>query len=158
MGRTRAPTARPSVARKTTPTQTDDNKRQRFSAHPVLFLVGVVVVLYFVYQHIEKLRELGAVQAQIAEMQQNITLGQQSTLDLQAKLSYASSDEYVVQVARGELGYIQDGDEVYVLLDAPSADVEILPTASPTELEEDSFRPLDWSWWQSLFQWDGQAE
>ena len=129
-----------------------DERRQRHPAYPALLLLAVVVGLYFLFQHVEQLRELTAVHAQVAEMRQNIALGHQNTLDLDAELRYATSEEYVVQMARGELGYIKEGDEVYILLDAPDAQVESLPTALPTDVEDDSFRPLDWSWWQSLFQ------
>ena len=136
----------------------EPGRRQRHPAYPALLLLGVVVGLFFVFQHVEQLRELVAVQAQVAAMRQDIALGQQNTLDLQAELRYASSDEYVVQMARGELGYIQEGDEVYVLLDAPAVEVEALPTATPAEMEGDSFRPLDWAWWQSLLQQGGPAQ
>ena len=129
-----------------------DVRRQRHPAYPALLLLAVVVGLYFVFQHVEQLRELSAVQAQVAEMRQNIALGQQSSLDLEAQLRYATSDEYVVQMARGELGYIQAGDEVYILLDQPAARVGRPPAAPPPVVEEDSFRPLDWRWWQSLIQ------
>ena len=129
-----------------------DARRQRPQSYPALLLLGAVVGLYFVFQHVEQLRELATVRAQVAEMQRNITLGHQGTLDLQAELRYATSDEYVVQMARGELGYIQDGDEVYILLGAPTAKVESLPTASPADVEDNAFRPLERSWWQSLLQ------
>ena len=129
-----------------------DVRRQRHPAYPALLLLAVVVGLYFLFQHVEQLRELSAVQAQVAEMRQNIALGEQNTLDLEAQLRYATSDEYVVQMARGELGYIQEGDEVYILLDQPAARVGIAPVAPTPVVEEDSFRPLDWAWWQSLFQ------
>ena len=127
-----------------------DVRRQRHPAYPALLLFAVVVGLYFVFQHVEQLRELSAVQAQVAEMRQNIALGQQSSLDLEAQLRYATSDEYVVQMARGELGYIQEGDEVYILLDQPAARVGSPPAAPTPVVEEGSFQPLDWSWWQSL--------
>ena len=130
----------------------NDVRRQRHPAYPALLLLTVVVGLYFVFQHVEQLRELRAVQAQVAEMRQNIVLGQQSSLDLEAQLRYARSDEYVVQMARGELGYIQEGDEVYILLDQPAARVGSPPAAPTPAVEEDSFRPLDWRWWQSLIQ------
>ena len=129
-----------------------DVRRQRHPAYPALLLLAVVVGLYFLFQHVEQLRELSAVQAQVAEMRQNIARGEQSTLDLEAQLRYATSDEYVVQMARGELGYIQEGDEVYILLDQPAARVGIAPAAPTPVVEEDSFRPLDWAWWQSLIQ------
>jgi len=128
-----------------------DARRQRHSAFPALLLLAAVVGLYFIFQHVDQLRELTAVQAQIAEMRRNITLGQQSTLDLQAQLRYATSDEYVVQMARGELGYVQEGDEVYILLGVPAAAVESTPASAPAAAE-DAFRPLEWSWWQSLLQ------
>ena len=129
-----------------------DARRQRHPAYPALLLLAVVVGLYFLFQHVEQLRELSAVHAQVAEMRQNIALGHQNTLDLEAELRYATSDEYVVQMARGELGYIKEGDEVYILLDKPTAQVENPSTTLPAEVEDDSFRPLDWNWWQSLFQ------
>ncbi len=129
-----------------------DARRQRHPAYPALLLLAVVVGLYFLFQHVEQLRELSAVHAQVAEMRQNIALGHQNTLDLEAELRYATSDEYVVQMARGELGYIKEGDEVYILLDKPAAQVENTSTTLPAEVEDDSFRPLDWNWWQSLFQ------
>ena len=129
-----------------------DARRQRHPAYPALLLLAVVVGLYFLFQHVEQLRELSAVHAQVAEMRQNIALGHQNTLDLEAELRYATSDEYVVQMARGELGYIKEGDEVYILLDKPAAQAENTSTTLPAEVEDDSFRPLDWNWWQSLFQ------
>ena len=129
-----------------------DARRQRHPAYPALLLLAVVVGLYFLFQHVEQLRELSLVHAQVAEMRQNIALGHQNTLDLEAELRYATSDEYVVQMARGELGYIKEGDEVYILLDKPGAQVENTSTILPAEVEDDSFRPLDWNWWQSLFQ------
>ena len=129
-----------------------DVRRQRHPAYPALLLLAVVVGLYFLFQHVEQLRELSAVQAQVAEMRQNIARGEQSTLDLEAQLRYATSDEYVVQMARGELGYIQEGDEVYILLDQPAARMGIAPAAPTPVVEEDAFRPLDWAWWQSMFQ------
>ncbi len=129
-----------------------DVRRQRHPAYPALLLLAVVVGLYFLFQHVEQLRELGAVHAQVAEMRQNIALGHQNTLDLEAELRYATSDEYVVHMARGELGYIKEGDEVYILLEKPAAQVENTPTTLLADVEYDSFRPLDWSWWQSLFQ------
>ena len=129
-----------------------DIRRQRHPAYPALLLLGVVVGLYFLFQYVEQLRELSAVQAQVAEMRQNIALGEQNSLDLEAQLRYATSDEYVVQIARGELGYIQEGDEVYILLDRPAARAGSPPAAPSPVVEEDSFRPLDWAWWQSLFQ------
>jgi len=129
-----------------------DVRRQRHPAYPALLLLAVVVGLYFMFQHVEQLRELSAAQAQVAEMRQNIALGQQSSLDLEAQLRFATSDEYVVQMARGELGYIQQGDEVYILLDPPAARAGSPPAAPTPAVEEDSFRPLDWSWWQSLIQ------
>ena len=130
----------------------DGVRHQRYPPYPVLLLLGAVVGLFFVFQHVEQLRELAAARAQNAEMRRIITLGHQNTLNLQAELRYATSDEYVVQMARGELGYIQDGDEVYILLNAPAGEVESLPTASPADAADDSFRPLDWNWWQSLLQ------
>ncbi len=129
-----------------------DARRPRHPAFPALLLLSAVVGLYFIFQHVDQLRELTAVQAQIAEMRRNIALGQQNTLDLQAQLRYATSDEYVVQMARGELGYVQDGDEVYILLGVPDAAVESAPPAAPAAAADDAFRPLDWSWWQSLLQ------
>ncbi len=129
-----------------------DVRRQRHPAYPALLLLAVVVGLYFLFQHVEQLRELGAVHTQVAEMRQNIALGHQNTLNLEAELRYATSDEYVVHMARGELGYIKEGDEVYILLEKPAAQVENTPTTLPAAVEYDSFRPLDWSWWQSLFQ------
>ncbi|MCY3900604.1 MAG: septum formation initiator family protein [Caldilineaceae bacterium] len=129
-----------------------DVRRQRHPAYPALLLLAVVVGLYFLFQHVEQLRELSAVQAQVAEMRQNIALGEQNTLDLEAQLRYATSDEYVVQMARGELGYIQEGDEVYILLDEPAARLGSPPAEPPSVVEEESFRPLDWAWWQSLIQ------
>ena len=129
-----------------------DARRQRHPAFPALLLLAAVVGLYFIFQHVDQLRELTAVQAQIAEMRRNITLGQQSTLDLQAQLRYATSDEYIVQMARGELGYVQDGDEVYILLGVPAAAVASSSPAAPAAAEEDAFRPLEWNWWQSLLQ------
>ena len=129
-----------------------DARRQRHPAYPALLLLAVVVGLYFLFQHVEQLRELSLVHAQVVEMRQNIALGHQNTLDLEAELRYATSDEYVVQMARGELGYIKEGDEVYILLDRPAAQVENPSTTLPAEVEDDSFRPLDWNWWQSFFQ------
>ena len=138
------------LTRVTTAPNPEDLRRQRPAVYPALLLFGLVIGLYFVFQHVEQLRELTAVRAQVADMRQNIILGEQNSLELQAELHFAASDAYVVQTARSELGFIQDGDEVYVLLGDPATEAAGPQAQTPALAAEDPFRPLDRSWWRSL--------
>lgn len=130
-----------------------NKKRERASAYSLLLLFGLLIGLYFVFQYVDLLRELVSVQAQIAETQEFVRQSEQNNLDLAAELRYAASEEHVAEVARGELGYIQEGDDVYVLLDSvhPTEQTQAPASVAP-QAQSDSFRPFEWNWWQSVFQ------
>jgi cell division protein FtsB len=119
------------------------------------WLVGLLLILFFLLNYLERVNDLLAVQGKITAMEQEVQWAQQWNLQLQDELNYYASPEYVEEMARAELGYIQPGDDVLVVLEAaPSSS----PASEPVSAQEalGTQRPtrttlFSLEWWQWLF-------
>lgn len=117
-------------------------------------VVGLLLILFFLLNYLDRVNDLLAVEGQITAMQQEVQWAQQWNLQLQDEFNYYASPEYVEEMARSELGYIQPGDDVLVVLEATSSS----PSAEPVETMATRMnRPSDQAtlfsleWWQWLF-------
>ncbi|MEZ4836976.1 MAG: hypothetical protein R2873_34115 [Caldilineaceae bacterium] len=83
-------------------------------------------------------------------MEREIELAEQWNLQLKNDLGYYASREYVEEIARSELGYMQPGDDVLVVLGTePEADSST-QTLSPAQVAASMTEPATFSraWWQ----------
>jgi cell division protein FtsB len=118
-------------------------------------LVGLLLILFFLLNYLDRVNDLLAVQGKITAMQQEVQWAQQWNLQLQDELNYYASPEYVEEMARAELGYIQPGDNVLVVLEAATSSS---PASEPVSAQEalGTQRPNETTlfsleWWQWLF-------
>ena len=119
------------------------------------WLVGLLLILFFLLNYLERVNDLLAVQGKITSMEQEVQWAQQWNLQLQDEVNYYASPEYVEEMARAELGYVQPGDDVLVVLEAaPSSP----PAREPVSAQEalGTQRPngttlFSLEWWQWLF-------
>jgi cell division protein FtsB len=121
-------------------------------------VVGLLMILFFLLNYLDRVTDLLAVQGKITAMQQEVQWAQHWNLQLQDEFNYYASPEYVEEMARAELGYVQPGDNVLVVLEAPSS---ASSTSAPIMAEEVAGvqrpeRPARMAlfsreWWQWLF-------
>ncbi|MBX2999002.1 MAG: septum formation initiator family protein [Caldilineaceae bacterium] len=118
-------------------------------------IVGILMILFFVLNYLDRVNDLLAVQGKIAAVQQEVRWAQQWNLQLRDEFNYYASAEYVEEMARAELGYIQPGDNVLVVLEAPLSE----PSLSDPIVEAEALGPeriermalFSLEWWQWLF-------
>jgi cell division protein FtsB len=118
-------------------------------------IVGLLMILFFLLNYLDRVNDLLAVQGKISAMQQEVQWAQQWNLQLQDEFNYYASPEYIEEMARAELGYVQPGDNVLMVLKAPSPAPS---THAPVLVEavDDGQRPeqmalFSLEWWQWLF-------
>ncbi|MBP8000505.1 MAG: hypothetical protein V9G20_09665 [Candidatus Promineifilaceae bacterium] len=81
-------------------------------------------------------------------LQQELTAEMTRQVELQATLSYVQSDAYIAAYARGEGGYVQNGEKRVVIM--PVAAVPD-PTPMPTPTPDPALQAQPWqAWWQLL--------
>lgn len=130
-------------------------KRERIESAPrVSFwaIVGLLLLLLFLLNYLDRVNELMSVQSNVSAMEQEIDLAQQWNLQLKNELSYYASREYVEEIARSELGYVQPGDDVLVVLSTgdESSTTDEGATVSNKQATALSVEPVFFSraWWQ----------
>ena len=122
------------------------------------WVFALLLGLFFLFNYLDRINELISVQAEIGELEQDVERMEQWNLQLQDELRYYASPEYVDEIARSELGYIQPGDEVFVVLseDDQTSSLANLGqsatggVAAPPE-ETGAFSFFDLDRWSALF-------
>lgn len=133
-------------------------RKETFSRFSFWGVVGLLMILFFLLNYLDRVNDLLAVQGKITAMQQEVQWARQWNLQLQDEFNYYASAEYVEEMARAELGYVQPGDKVLVVLEAPSS----APSTNAPDLAEQVAgverpeRPAQMAlfsleWWQWLF-------
>ncbi|MCB0114796.1 MAG: septum formation initiator family protein [Caldilineaceae bacterium] len=128
-------------------------KRDRSESAPLLRLgtiVGLLLLLLFFLNYLDRVNELVTIQGSVSAMEREIELAEQWNLQLKNDLGYYASREYVEEIARSELGYMQPGDDVLVVLGTePEADSST-QTLSPAQVAASMTEPATFSraWWQ----------
>ncbi len=134
--------------------QRDQNDERARSS--VILIATVLVVLAFLFSYTERTAQLFSVRAQLTRHQDDIAWAKQWNLQLQDELHYYQSPEYVAEIARSELGFVQPGDDVYVVLPDPNQTaarstaaetLSLAPAASDTQRSS----PLSIEWWYAIF-------
>jgi cell division protein FtsB len=132
------------------------NNQRTETKYSVILVVGLLVALFFLSGYLERTSELLAVQAQVAVFQRDIDSARQWNLQLKNDLAYYASDEYVAEIARSELGYVQPGDDVFVVLEKSPGSVgkaapEQSEQATSPAAEASPLSPFELRWWYELF-------
>lgn len=125
------------------------------SNRSVLLLIGLALVLFFVFSYLERINELINVRAQVESLQSDIAQAEQRKAELEAAKEEVAGATYVGETARAELGLIQPGDDPFVILGQDAQSVEAkgegqqtAPSAPPGTGGKGIFDP---AWWRALF-------
>jgi cell division protein FtsB len=133
------------------------NSQRTEKKYSFILVVGLILGLFFLSGYLERVGELLSAQAQVTAFQQDIDSAKQWNLQLKDDLVYYASPEYVSEIARSELGYVQPGDDVFVVLDAGATRSQEVAVSESSESEassgaiEAALSPLDARWWYGLF-------
>jgi cell division protein FtsB len=118
-------------------------------------IVGLLLVLFFLLNYLDRVNDLLAVQGKIEAVQQEVQWAQQWNLQLEDELNYYASPEHVEEMARAELGYVQPGDNVLVVLEAapsaPSTNAPIVAEEVAGVQRPERMALFSLEWWQWLF-------
>ncbi len=134
-------------------------KRDRSESMPRISfwtIIGLLLLLVFLLNYLDRVNNLMTARASVSAMEQEVELAQQWNGQLKAELSYYASREYVEEIARSELGYVQPGDDVLVVLSPQdeTAAEPALPLGTGDESSSGGAEPSPLSvvWWQSWLQ------
>jgi cell division protein FtsB len=133
------------------------NNQRTEKKYSFILVVGLILGLFFLSGYLERVGELLSAQAQVTAFQQDIDSAKQWNLQLKDDLVYYASPEYVAEIARSELGYVQPGDDVLVVLNASATRSQDVAVSESSESEaspgtvEATLSPLDARWWYGLF-------
>ncbi len=112
----------------------------------VAVFAGIFILILFVIEFNSRLEELNRLNKQRDEIRAFATQAMQTQVVLQTQVAYAASTEAVVDWARTDGHYMQEGDQPVIPVEMPgSAPIIIetpIPTATPMQ---------NWEVWRALF-------
>ena len=108
----------------------------------LLWTLVLSLFLLFVVSYAGRLAAKTYLEGALARQVVALEAAKQHQQVLQQQLAYVQSDAYIEEVARNELGMVQPGDELLVVVEAPSHSVTEGEVAPTTVLE-----PPFWQEW-----------
>ncbi|MFN8411998.1 MAG: hypothetical protein U0Z26_06385 [Anaerolineales bacterium] len=117
-----------------------------FSIKRVAVFAGIFVLILVMIEFNARLEELNRLNNQRDEMRISATHAIQTQNALQTQVAYAGSTAAVIEWARTEGHYMQDGDQPVVPVGQPGSDPVVIasPTPMPTPMQ-------NWETWWNLF-------
>ena len=83
----------------------------KFSAR--LFITGVLL-LYFLFLCVQQSFEIQSQKNTMAELQQAVSGAQHENEVLTRQVEHTQSDDYIEQAARDKLGWVKDGETIFI--------------------------------------------
>lgn len=85
----------------------------------ILWTIFLLVSLFFALSYGERLATKAQLERAIQDQIARVAEAKQRQQTLQQQVAYVRSDAYVEEVARNELGLVQAGDTLLVVVDSP---------------------------------------
>lgn len=116
-------------------------------AHPkrnprILWTIVLLLCLLFAISYGARLTAKAKLEAAIQQQLTRIDESKEHQVALQQQLTYVKSDAYVEEVARNQLGMIQDGDEVLIVVKGVNQ-----PAPQPVADPSTTAQPPLWQEW-----------
>lgn len=109
----------------------------------LLWAIVLCLALFFVVSYGQRLATKAYLEATLVDQKERLVAAQQRHQTLQQELAYESSDVYVEEAARNDLGMVQPGDELLIVVEGKSSTaVPATNIALPTTVE-----PPLWQQW-----------
>lgn len=114
----------------------------------ILWTIAIALFLVFFLSYAGRLAARAALEAKIEQQMASLAAAKAHQQELQQELTYVRSDAYVEEVARNELGMVQPGDQLLIVVDAPStlAEEQALNAQAAQE-------PPFWQQWLDRLGW-----
>ncbi len=104
----------------------------------LLWAIVLSLALLFVVTYGERLATKANLAAALAEQQARISEARQRQQALEQQLVYVRSDAYIEEAARNDLGMVQPGDELLIVVEGKSATTAASDALAPTTTDEPS--------------------
>lgn len=95
----------------------------------LLWAIVIFLTLFFVVTYGERLATKAQLETALVEQQARLTAAHQRQQLLQQQLAYVRSDAYIEEAARNDLGMVQPGDELLIVVEGKS-----VTTAAPANV------------------------
>ena len=89
-------------------------KRKLIKKKSVLYIIGAIVIIYFVYILISQQVSIGSKNKEIKALQSEIDQASAETEKLQKQVDNLQDPEYIEKIAREKLGLVRPNERVYV--------------------------------------------
>lgn len=99
----------------------------------VLAIVLFVGALALLYSQIHAQPEIVGTGMRIQQLRQEISAAEREIRTLEEVLAYRRSDGYVIEVAKGELGLVEPGEQLLLLTGPPAAAVATPSSPAPAK-------------------------
>lgn len=109
----------------------------------LLWAIVLFLTLLFVVSYSERLATKANLEAALVEQETRLVEARQRQQALQQQLVYVRSDAYIEEAARNNLGMVQPGDELLVVIEGKSITATAADALAPASTNE---RPL-WQIW-----------
>ena len=104
----------------------------------LLWAIVLFLTLLFVVTYGERLATKANLAAALVEQQARISEARQRQQTLEQQLVYVRSDAYIEEAARNDLGIVQPGDELLIVVEGKSATTAASDALAPTTTDEPS--------------------
>jgi cell division protein DivIC len=104
----------------------------------LLWAIVLSLALLFVVTYGERLATNANLAAALVEQQARISEARQRQQALEQQLVYVRSDAYIEEAARNDLGMVQPGDELLIVVEGKSATTAASDALAPTTTDEPS--------------------
>lgn len=112
----------------------------------IAVFAGIFILVLFVIEFNSRLEELNRLNKQRDETRALATQAMQTQMALQTQVAYAASTEAVVEWARTDGHYLQEGDQPVIPVEMPGSAPIVIETPIPT-----STPMQNWEIWRALF-------
>lgn len=109
----------------------------------LLWAIVLFFTLFFVVTYGERLATKANLEAALATQQARLVEVRQRQQRLQQELVYVRSDAYIEEAARNDLGMVQPGDELLIVVEGKGVTTTAADTLAPTTTAE----PPLWQTW-----------
>jgi len=109
----------------------------------LLWAIVLFLTLFFVVSYGERLATKSNLEAALVAQQVRLVEARQRQQRLQQELAYVRSDAYVEEAARNDLGMVQPGDELLIVVEGKSVTTTATDALAPAATDE---TPL-WQIW-----------
>ncbi len=125
-----------------------DNASRPGRRAPIVIFVLIGLLVLFLVNYVQRMEAKEGVQTQIVQLQSDILRAEKMHAVLTDELAKVNDASHIAEIARDDLGFVQEGDKPLVVIDPPAT-----PTALPivaAEARAPVITDPNWRQWLDL--------